>query len=166
MKPQAGRRGCDEASSCLDHGRVDRHRPSGGSGFCGGRQPHVASGRHEEAGHALATELRALGSEAEFIRADVRHENAVRELVDRTVARFGRLDAAVKNAGTEGHPGPVTEQSADRSAGDACYFSIPVGGEHSIDAVWTYETPYAAVAEIKDHLAFYPDRVDAIESRS
>jgi uncharacterized protein (DUF427 family) len=47
--------------------------------------------------------------------------------------------------------------------GDAAYFSIPVGGERSIDAVWTYETPYAAVAGIKDHLAFYPDRVDTIE---
>jgi uncharacterized protein (DUF427 family) len=49
--------------------------------------------------------------------------------------------------------------------GDASYFSIPVGGERSIDAVWTYEAPYPAVAEIKDHLAFYPDRVDAIEIR-
>jgi uncharacterized protein (DUF427 family) len=47
--------------------------------------------------------------------------------------------------------------------GNASYFSIPVGGERSIDALWTYETPYAAVADIKDHLAFYPDRVDAIE---
>jgi uncharacterized protein (DUF427 family) len=50
--------------------------------------------------------------------------------------------------------------------GDASYFSIPVGGERSIDAVWSYETPYAAVADIKDHLAFYPDRVDTIEIRS
>jgi uncharacterized protein (DUF427 family) len=50
--------------------------------------------------------------------------------------------------------------------GDASYFSIPMGGERSTDAVWTYETPYAAVADIKDHLAFYPDRVDAIEIRS
>ena len=50
--------------------------------------------------------------------------------------------------------------------GDASYFSIPVGGERSIDAVWSYETPYAAVAGIKDHLAFYSDRVDAIEARS
>ena len=49
--------------------------------------------------------------------------------------------------------------------GDASYFSIPVGGERSIDAVWSYEAPYAAVAGIKDHLAFYPDRVDAIEIR-
>ena len=46
--------------------------------------------------------------------------------------------------------------------GDASYFSIPLGGERSIDAVWTYETPYAAVAGIKDHLAFYPDRVDGV----
>ena len=49
--------------------------------------------------------------------------------------------------------------------GDASYYGIPAGGERSIDAVWTYETPYAAVAGIKDHLAFYPDRVDAIEIR-
>src|SRR5437867_6162191 len=55
----------------------------------------VVSGRHEEAGQALATELRALGAEAEFIRADVRHDEEVRDLVARTVARFGRLDAAV-----------------------------------------------------------------------
>ncbi len=47
--------------------------------------------------------------------------------------------------------------------GDAAYFSIPVGGERSVDAIWTYEAPYEAVAAIKDHLAFYSDRVDAIE---
>ncbi len=50
--------------------------------------------------------------------------------------------------------------------GDASYHSIAAGGERSIDAVWTYETPYAAVAGIKDHLAFYPDRVDTIEIQS
>jgi len=49
--------------------------------------------------------------------------------------------------------------------GDCAYFSIPSGGERSTNAVWTYEEPYAAVARIKDHLAFYPDRVDAIEER-
>ena len=49
--------------------------------------------------------------------------------------------------------------------GDAAYFSIPAGGARSVDAVWTYEAPYPAVADIKDHLAFYPDRVDEIESR-
>ena len=47
--------------------------------------------------------------------------------------------------------------------GDASYFSIPSGGEKSRNAVWSYEKPYEAVAEIRDHLAFYPDRVDAIE---
>ncbi len=47
--------------------------------------------------------------------------------------------------------------------GEASYFSIPAGGERSVDAIWTYETPYDAVAEIKEHLAFYPDRIDAIE---
>lgn len=49
--------------------------------------------------------------------------------------------------------------------GDASYFSIPAGGERSGDAIWTYESPYDAVAEIKNHLAFYPDRIDAIEQR-
>jgi uncharacterized protein (DUF427 family) len=49
--------------------------------------------------------------------------------------------------------------------GDCAYYSIPDGGERSANAVWTYEAPFAAVAAIKDHLAFYPDRVDAIEER-
>jgi uncharacterized protein (DUF427 family) len=47
--------------------------------------------------------------------------------------------------------------------GDASYYSIPSGGERTVDAVWTYEVPYDAVAPIKDHLAFYVDRVDAVE---
>jgi NAD(P)-dependent dehydrogenase (short-subunit alcohol dehydrogenase family) len=61
----------------------------------------------------LAAELRKIGQEAEFVRADVRHEDDVRNLVDKAVARFGRLDAAVNNAGTEGKTGPVTEQTAE-----------------------------------------------------
>ncbi|HYZ31294.1 MAG TPA: glucose 1-dehydrogenase [Crenalkalicoccus sp.] len=76
----------------------------------------VVAGRREDAGQELATELRALGAEAEFIRADLRHEEDVRSLVERTVARFGRLDAAVNNAGTEGQPGPVTEQTVESYA--------------------------------------------------
>jgi NAD(P)-dependent dehydrogenase (short-subunit alcohol dehydrogenase family) len=76
----------------------------------------VVSGRHDEEGNALAQELRDLGGEAEFIRADVRHDEEVRNLVDHTVERFGRLDIAVNNAGTEGHPGPVTEQTAESYA--------------------------------------------------
>jgi uncharacterized protein (DUF427 family) len=50
--------------------------------------------------------------------------------------------------------------------GDASYFSIPVGGERSIDAIWTYEAPYEAVAPIKEYVAFYPNRVDAIEEHA
>jgi NAD(P)-dependent dehydrogenase (short-subunit alcohol dehydrogenase family) len=72
----------------------------------------VASGRHDDAGEALVAELRAAGAEAEFVRADVRHEDDVRALVDKTVERFGRLDIAVNAAGTEGKPGPATEQTA------------------------------------------------------
>jgi NAD(P)-dependent dehydrogenase (short-subunit alcohol dehydrogenase family) len=76
----------------------------------------VVSGRRDEAGHKLVAELREIGVEAEYWRADVRHEDDVRVLVDKTVARFGRLDIAVNNAGTEGKPGPVTEQSAESYA--------------------------------------------------
>jgi uncharacterized protein (DUF427 family) len=50
--------------------------------------------------------------------------------------------------------------------GDCSYFSIPLGGNRSTNAVWSYEAPYAPVAAIKDYLAFYPERADAIEERS
>jgi NAD(P)-dependent dehydrogenase (short-subunit alcohol dehydrogenase family) len=76
----------------------------------------VVSGRHEDVGQALAAELREFGGKAEFIRADVRREDDVRSLVEQTIARFGRLDAAINSAGTEGKPGPVTEQTADSYA--------------------------------------------------
>jgi uncharacterized protein (DUF427 family) len=49
--------------------------------------------------------------------------------------------------------------------GDASYFSIPIGGDKAVNSVWTYETPYPSVAQIKDYVAFYPNRVDAIEER-
>jgi NAD(P)-dependent dehydrogenase (short-subunit alcohol dehydrogenase family) len=74
------------------------------------------SGRRAAEGKKLAMELRALGAEAEFIQADVRQEEDVRNLIDQTVARFGRLDVAVNNAGTEGVPGTITEQSAESYA--------------------------------------------------
>ena len=69
-----------------------------------------------EEGNKLLAELRKLGAEAEFVRSDVRHEEDVRSLVDKTVERFGRLDVAVNSAGTEGTPGPVTEQTAESYA--------------------------------------------------
>src|ERR1700676_4245615 len=73
----------------------------------------VVSGRRDEVGQKLVDELREIGGEAEYWRADVRHDDDVRALVDKTVARFGGLDIAVNNAGTEGKPGPVTEQTAE-----------------------------------------------------
>jgi NAD(P)-dependent dehydrogenase (short-subunit alcohol dehydrogenase family) len=76
----------------------------------------VVSGRREGAGLALAAELRALGAQAEFLRADVRIEAEVRSLVEQTVERFGCLDVAVNNAGTEGQLGPITGQSVDNYA--------------------------------------------------
>jgi NAD(P)-dependent dehydrogenase (short-subunit alcohol dehydrogenase family) len=76
----------------------------------------VIAGRRDEAGLKLVSELRTLDAEAEFVRADVRHDDDVRSLVDKTVARFGRLDVAVNAAGTEGKPGPVTEQSSESYA--------------------------------------------------
>jgi NAD(P)-dependent dehydrogenase (short-subunit alcohol dehydrogenase family) len=76
----------------------------------------VVSGRREAEGKALEAELRSLGAEAAFIRADVRHEDDVRSLIDQTVARFGRIDAAINAAGTEGRPGPVIDQTAESYA--------------------------------------------------
>src|SRR6202162_948432 len=73
----------------------------------------VVSGRRDEAGKALAKELRSYGAEAEFINADVRKESDVSALVDKTVKRFGRLDVAVNNAATEGAVGPITNQTAE-----------------------------------------------------
>src|ERR1700722_1052489 len=76
----------------------------------------VVSGRRDDKGKALASELQELGVEATFIKSDVRHEDEVRALIDETVKRFGRLDVAVNNAGTEGKPGPLTDQTAESYA--------------------------------------------------
>ncbi|MCK9688513.1 SDR family NAD(P)-dependent oxidoreductase [Scleromatobacter humisilvae] len=76
----------------------------------------VVSGRRDDAGQALAGELRELGVEAEFIRADVRDEAEVEALVAGTLARFGWLDVAVNNAGTEGTLTPLTDLTTDSYA--------------------------------------------------
>jgi NAD(P)-dependent dehydrogenase (short-subunit alcohol dehydrogenase family) len=76
----------------------------------------VVSGRHPDAGEALAKELEALGAEsAAFVRADIRHEEDVQALVNQTVERFGRLDIAVNNAGTDAM-GLVVEQTPESYA--------------------------------------------------
>ena len=73
----------------------------------------VVSGRRDEAGVKLVTELRELGAEAEYVRADVRIEEEMHHLVDQAIKRFGRLDVAVNNAGTEGKPGPLINQTVE-----------------------------------------------------
>jgi NAD(P)-dependent dehydrogenase (short-subunit alcohol dehydrogenase family) len=84
--------------------------------FAGKGAKVVVVGRRDEVGAALAEELRSFGAEAEFVNADVRREDDVRAMVEKTVARFGRLDVAVNNAATEGEVGPITEQTADSYA--------------------------------------------------
>lgn len=76
----------------------------------------VVSGRREEEGQTLAAELRALGAEAEFLMSDVRHEDEVRNLIEATVERFGRLDIAVNAVGTEGQSIAVTEVTPENYA--------------------------------------------------
>ena len=76
----------------------------------------VISGRNETAGAELANKLRSPDTEVEFIRADVRKDDEVQKLIDRAVARFGRIDVAVNNAGTEGTPGPIVAQTAESYA--------------------------------------------------
>lgn len=71
----------------------------------------VVSGRRADAGTGLADELRSLGVQAEYLRADVTHEADQRALVRHAIERFGRLDVAVNNAGAEGQLAPVTEQT-------------------------------------------------------
>jgi len=76
----------------------------------------VVSGRNSQTGAALEADLRALGADAQFIKADVRNENEVQALIEGAVARFGRIDVAVNNAGTEGNPAPVVDQTPEAYA--------------------------------------------------
>jgi NAD(P)-dependent dehydrogenase (short-subunit alcohol dehydrogenase family) len=97
----------------------------------------VVSGRRDEAGEALVDELRSFGSEAEFIKADVRDDEDVRVLVDATVARFGRLDVAVNNAGTEGQVGPIVDQTAESFAAtfDTNVLGVILSMKHELRAM-------------------------------
>src|ERR1700687_4993921 len=97
----------------------------------------VISGRREEAGRQLEAELRSKGVEAEFIMADVRNEKDVQNLVDQTVARFGRLDVAVNNAATEGMPGPITAQTAESYAAtfDTNVLGVILSMKHEVRAM-------------------------------
>jgi NAD(P)-dependent dehydrogenase (short-subunit alcohol dehydrogenase family) len=105
--------------------------------FAKGGARLIVAGRRQDAGQQLIVELRALGAEAEFIRADVRHEDDVRDLVDRTVARFGRLDVAVNNAGTEGKRGRITEQTAESYAAtfDTNVLGVILSMKHEVRAM-------------------------------
>jgi NAD(P)-dependent dehydrogenase (short-subunit alcohol dehydrogenase family) len=97
----------------------------------------VVAGRRDDAGRELADELRSLGSQADFIHADVRKDDEVRALVDETVARFGRLDVAVNNAGTEGHVGPITDQTAETYAAtfDTTVLGVILSMKHEVRAM-------------------------------
>jgi NAD(P)-dependent dehydrogenase (short-subunit alcohol dehydrogenase family) len=97
----------------------------------------IVSGRRDKEGQELVAELRALGAEAEFVRADVRVEEDVRNLVDQTVKRFGRLDIAVNNAATEGPRGLVTEQTAERYAAtfDTNVLGVLLSMKHELRAM-------------------------------
>src|SRR5712672_2526141 len=94
----------------------------------------VASGRRPELGHALVKELRSVGAEAEFLQAEVRQEEEVRRLVDQTFELFGRLDVAVNSAGTEGKPGPISEQTVDsyRAVFDSNVLGVLLSLKHEL----------------------------------
>jgi NAD(P)-dependent dehydrogenase (short-subunit alcohol dehydrogenase family) len=97
----------------------------------------AVSGRKDEVGRALVQELRSLGAEAEFINADVRKEDDVRALVDKTVARFGRLDVAVNNAATEGAVGPIIDQTQESFAQtfDTNVLGVVLSMKHEVRAM-------------------------------
>jgi uncharacterized protein (DUF427 family) len=87
------------------------------------------------------------------IIADTRHALTLRESTYAAVQYIPRNDVNMSLLQRTDHATYCPYK------GDCAYFSIPVGGERTVNAVWTYESPYVAVAPIKDHLAFYPDRV-------
>ena len=91
------------------------------------------------------------------IVADTRRALTLREASYRPVQYIPRKDVDMTQLE------PSEHRTYCPYKGDCTYYSIPLGGQRSVNAVWTYEAPYEAVAAIRDHVAFYPDRVDAIE---
>jgi NAD(P)-dependent dehydrogenase (short-subunit alcohol dehydrogenase family) len=94
----------------------------------------VVSGRNAQTGAALQEELRALGAEAQFVNADVRKESDVQDLVAASLARFGRVDVAVNNAGTEGTSGPIVDQTPETYAAvfDTNVLGVLLGMKHQL----------------------------------
>ena len=103
-----------------------------------------------------ANPLRVVVSIGGRVVADTRAALTLREAGYRAVQYIPRKDVDMSLLQRTDH------SSYCPYKGDCAYYSIPSGGERSVNAVWTYEAPYAAVAQIKDHLAFYPDRVESI----
>jgi NAD(P)-dependent dehydrogenase (short-subunit alcohol dehydrogenase family) len=102
----------------------------------------VVSGRRDKQGKELVAKLQALGANAIFAHADVRNEDDVRNLVDQTVKRFGRLDIAVNNAATEGSRGLVTEQTAESYAAtfDTNVVGVLLSMKHELRAMLPQES--------------------------
>ena len=107
-----------------------------------------------------ANPKRVVVSVGGHIVADTREALTLREAACRPVQYIPRKDVDMSLLQRSDHATYCPYK------GDCAYYSIPSGGERAANAVWTYEAPYAAVAQIRDHVAFYPDRVDAIEERA
>ena len=103
------------------------------------------------------TGVRVTVSVAGHVVADTRDALTLKEASYRPVLYIPRKDVDMRLLERSDH------QTYCPYKGDCAYYSIPLGGQRSVNAAWTYEAPYAAVAEIKDHVAFYGDRVDAVE---
>jgi NAD(P)-dependent dehydrogenase (short-subunit alcohol dehydrogenase family) len=97
----------------------------------------VVSGRHDDKGQELVKELRALGTEAEFVKADVTKEDEVSNLVDTAVAKFGRLDVAVNNAGFEGKLSPIQDATAEnfKAVHDTNVLGVFLSMKHEVRAM-------------------------------
>jgi uncharacterized protein (DUF427 family) len=113
--------------------------------------------------HAITIEpnpARVVVSVAGRVIADTRNALTLREAGYQPVQYIplGDVDASLLE--------PTDNATYCPYKGDASYYSVPIGGMKSVNAVWTYEAPFAAVAEIKGHVAFYPERVDAMTEQS